>query len=236
MSLIGITMIVLGGSRGPLLCIAIFVAVYLIMRIADEKLIIKLVMAAVIGILGLIVYSNFNHIINIITNIMEQIGFTSRTLMMLLEGNVADDNGRQRIWNAAIQMIKDNPLGYGALGTRHIIYNYHDVGHCHQIFLEILVDFGVIIGGILILFFLINTFRIFTLNTIGKWRNVFLIFFARAFQLMLSGTYWHVASFWGCLGTGMAIYFCRKRKGLNYLLNNIGLINGRGNKILKGKF
>ena len=42
------------------------------------------------------------------------------------------------------------------MGTRHIITDIIAAGYPHSIILEILVDYGVFIGGVLLLFFLLN--------------------------------------------------------------------------------
>lgn len=211
-SLIGIVMILLGGSRGPFMCIVIFIILFVLMKLRESnsfnKRIVGILLIALCAAIIAIFYEN---IILLISSVFETLGVSSRTLQMLLSGSISDDNGRQEIWNAAIQMIRDNPFGYGALGTRHVIYYLHDVGHCHQVFLEILVDFGVIAGGIIILFCLVNSLKILFLKRNEKWSWVFLIFFSRACQLILSGTYWHVFSFWACLGIGMCCYFGNKK-------------------------
>lgn len=220
MAIAGLVMIFLGGSRGPLLCVAIFMIFYFAVKMVDAKAKNKIIISSLVGCVGVFVYLSYEYILNAVVHMMDKFGVSSRTLTMLLQGNVADDNGRARIWGAAVQMIKDNPFGYGALGTRHVIFYYHDVGHCHQLFLEILVDFGIIVGIILIIFLLVNAFKIMFSKTDFEWKAVFLIFFGRACQLLLSGTYWHVASFWGCIGIGAAIYFSKKEK-------NRGLTNGK---------
>lgn len=206
---IGFGMILFGGSRGPLLCIAIFIALYFIINLVQSKH--KGRIGFAVSFIVLLLAYCYEYILGAIIIVMNYLGISSRTVMMLLEGTIANDNGRDKIWNAAIQMIKDNPFGYGALGTRHVIYYYHDVGHCHQLFLEILVDFGIFLGMFIIMCIMFRAFKIITDKRNIEWKAVFIIFFARACQLILSGTYWHVASFWACIGIGVAIYCGNKR-------------------------
>ena len=128
---------------------------------------------------------------------------------MLLTGTISDDNGRKEIWNAAIDMIKTNPFGYGAMGTRHVIYFIHDVGHPHQVFLEILVDFGVLLGSIIIIIFIYQSAKILFSNKYNDWFPIYVLFFCRSCQLLLSGTFWHVAAIWACIGI---IFICSNKK------------------------
>lgn len=53
---------------------------------------------------------------------------------MLLVNNITDDSGRLVIWNVAVDMIKENPFGYGAMGTRHVISEIIIQGHPHNFF------------------------------------------------------------------------------------------------------
>ena len=207
----GMGMILLGGSRGPFLCVVIFVGLYILMTINNSKK--KIQLFALFTTLGVSFLLLYKKILLLAITIMDKLDMSSRTITILLEGDIADDNGREAILGAAIEMIEKNPFGYGALGTRHVIYYVHDVGHCHEILLEMLVDFGVIFGTILILFLIINALRFLFVKKYAAWSGVFLIFFSRACQLFLSGTYWHVTSFWACIGIGVCAYLESKKKG-----------------------
>ncbi len=207
----GMVMILLGGSRGPLICILVFVVLTILIRIqkSENRVIYSIL---VIGA-GAAVLVLRQALVNLLMAIARLSNSSSRTVKMLLEGEIADDNGRVEIWNAAVQMIKDKPWGYGGLGTRHVIYYIHDVGHCHQLFLEILVDFGVFAGGVIILYLVVRAVTIVFGNTDEYWRGLYLVFLCRAMQLMLSGTFWHVFSFWACLGIDMCL-ICERQKQL----------------------
>lgn len=206
----GIVMILLGGSRGPFLDIALFVCILglLSFRKSRKKTLIFMAFAVVV-VLFFVTYQAF---MDWLVSALSQLNISSRTITMFVSGNVTSDNGRSAIWQATINMIKENPFGYGAMGTRHVIYQYHDVGHCHQIFLELLVDFGVFLGALIIVFLLFNAARLLLQEKFEAWRGVFLIFLGSAFQLLLSGTYWHVTAFWACIGIGVCAFKSAGRK------------------------
>jgi len=214
---VGVVMIILAGSRGPFLDIGIFSVIYIMISFKKSKK--KYLYIGVGVVLIPIIMLSYTSILLWISNILEQYDISSRFIKMMLSGDVADSSTRQPIWSATINMIKENPFGYGPMGTRHVIYLLHFVGHPHQIFLEILVDWGVFAGTAFIVFILLKSAKVFLLDDIGDWKAVFLIFFCRACQLLLSLTYWHIDAFWACLAIGMSIYEYRKNQRKRMLLN-----------------
>ena len=85
------------------------------------------------------------------------------------------------------------------------------VAHPHQVFLEMLIDFGVIIGSIIIVWLLVSSVRMFTMKGQDEWKAVFLVFFARACQLLVSVTFWHSIGLWGVLAVGVNMSRASKR-------------------------
>ncbi len=207
---VGIMMVLIGGSRGPLLNIAIFLAIYILLTTSETKN--KIIYFSLIVICTLVFLMSYRIILSTAVNILETFNLPSRTIMKLLEGSISEDSGRNVIWSAAINMIKENPFGYGAMGARHVIYQIHIVGHPHNFFLEILIDYGVIFGVAIILILFLGAVRIFFDKNIGEWRYVFLIFFAYACQLLTSYTYWHSMGLWGALAVAVSINRTRKIK------------------------
>lgn len=203
LAVLGIVMIFLGGSRGPLLDIAIFLAIYILITAGESR---NKFFCLLIIILGtIIICLTYRQILIMVANILTSLNLSSRTIVKLLEGSIAEDNGRAEIWAAALNMIKENPFGYGAMGARHVLYHIHIVGHPHNVFLEIFVDYGVIIGSIMIIAFFVKSIRIFVAKNLGEWKYVYLIFFAYACQLLTSYTYWHSTGLWAVLAVGVCI-------------------------------
>lgn len=207
--LLGFFMVLLGGSRGPILDIGIFIILYIFIKINESKKKRMMMAIAAVGI-GVFVIIN-KYIISTAASVMNQFGFSSRFVTMMLKGDVFDGNGRAIIWEAAVNMIKENPLGYGAMGSRHVIGNLIFVGHPHQFFLEVLIDFGVIVGSALIIWMIVSTYRILTQKHNEKWLGVFIVFFARACQLLVSLTFWHSIGLWGVIAVGVCISLSKKR-------------------------
>ena len=83
----------------------------------------------------------------IIIDFMKRNYSDSRTLNKVLSGNLFVSDGRTEIYNKCIQLISARPLGYGVLGSRQYINPYP-----HSILLELLLDYGVILGGAIFIY------------------------------------------------------------------------------------
>lgn len=205
-------MILGGGSRGPLLDVLIFLVLFLLVELKNGRA--KYLILSLVAVLGFTFYFLYAPILAFLSGALENVGISSRSIQMLLAGNISNDNGRIIIWRRAIQMIQENPFGYGAMGSRHVIYEIIHVGHPHNLFLEILIDYGVFVGGGLIIAGIVSAIRILTMKHIGEWRGLFLIFLGASSQLLLSGTYWHRAWIWALLSIGISIRYLRKRESV----------------------
>ncbi len=207
----GLVMIFLGGSRGPLLDIGIFFALYVLIKAQRSRK--KYLIITLIILSALAIYYFYTPVLKMTMTLLSKFGLKSRFLTKLVEGSVTDDSGRDVIWKAAIDMIKTNPFGYGAMGTRHVIYKIIGVGHPHNIFLEILVDTGVFIGTLIILVMGIRSAWILFGRVDLEWKGLFLVAFATSCQLLLSGTLWHRAGIWVALGLSTSIGIAKRKLG-----------------------
>ena len=206
----GIAIILIAGSRGPFLDIAIFFIIYILIKIVDNRNRAKYIAGTVIAFLLLWVL--FPYLVVLLSSFLEGFNIKSRFLTTFINGSLTDDNQRISIWNAAVDMIKQNPFGYGAMGSRHVLSQFIYVAHPHQIFLELLIDFGVFIGTLIIAWLIFSSIRVFTVKGQDEWKGVFLIFFSRACQLLVSLTFWHSIGVWGTIAVGMCMLRA-KRKG-----------------------
>lgn len=206
----GAFMILCGGSRGPLLDICVFLVLYAFVRFRRARH--KMLIGSGALAFGAGAVFVWQRSILFLREKMEQWNLHSRTLDMMLAGTVAQNNGRDVFWAAAWKMIRDNPFGYGAMGARHVLCGIHIVGHPHNFFIELLIEYGVIAGPLLILLMLAASVRVFLCKTDNGGQGVFLIFFANACQLMTSYTYWHSPALWAALAAGVCFYQTEKRK------------------------
>ena len=205
----GISIILVAGSRGPFVDIGIFFFIYILIKIKNSKRK-AILLTSVIVVMGF-VWICYPFFISALAVVLKRLNLSSRLVTKILSGEILDNSNRTVIWAAAIDMIEKNPFGYGAMGTRHVIYKYIYVAHPHQVFLEILVDFGVVFGTLMIIWIAYQTVRLFRMKGQDEWKAVFLLFFARACQLLLSLTFWHSIGLWGALAVGVCMTKAYKR-------------------------
>lgn len=211
-SVIGLFMILSYGSRGPVLFIGVFLMLLCFTQLKDSKK--KWVILLVVIPLILFFYIFYDFLMLLLIRLLSSINISSRFITKLLEGSVSDDNGRNVIWEASINMIKDNPLGYGAMGSKHIISQYNYAGYPHSVVLEMMIDFGVIFGSIILIFLFSNAFKLLFLKSNSEWRDVFLVFLSSSCALFISLCFWSTTAFWASIALGVNCYFDKKRKRL----------------------
>ena len=110
-----------------------------------------------------------------------------------------------------LNMIKNGPFyGYGVYGERNIVYNLGiRWGYSHNIFLELLVSFGWLIGSIIIIVMVIGIVHFFVKVKNKDERLLFVIFLTLSFELLLSNTLWlHVAP-WALMALYVNHFKCK---------------------------
>ena len=168
-------LIVLGiGSRGAAIVFMMFVA-YDIFQ-SNKKLIIPAFILIGIFILSLTTLANW----------FESIGISSRTLNLIISDNLGHTSGRELIYDKMIDVFWDNPIkGIGLFGDRY----YLDGAYTHNLFLELYLNWGIIVGT-LILFFFVWKFILTYRRTDKKNRNILVKYLlASVAPLMVSGSY-----------------------------------------------
>lgn len=118
--------------------------------------------------------------------ILSELGITSRTLSLLLSGNIDKDSGRTVIYHDCLERLMSSPImGLGLFGDRVILNGTY----CHNIFLEMAINFGLPLSIFLILGLLIwIVIRYFQFNAINK-TFFMMIVLAVLLKLFVSNSY-----------------------------------------------
>lgn len=152
LSLVTFFLIIALGARGPLLSLFSFMVLKFIYNNKKKKYlyyISRLLIISGVFFVGIF----FKDIIQRVYDVLLILGIDSRTLYLLLQKNI-HMSGREVIYSTLFHHIKLNPiLGYGLTGDIFLLEGY---GFAHNFFLEIIINFGVIIGSVIIclIFFL----------------------------------------------------------------------------------
>jgi len=212
-SFIGISLLIIIalGSRGAVLCVVVFVFLKIIKVIG--KLTFKRVLAY-IGLLsiGVISFINLDRIFEKVYLILLNYGIKSRSLLLFSRDEV-HLSGRESIYNSLIIELSNSPfLGIGIAGDRLI----HSGSYAHNIFLEILVNFGLIIGIIIVTVLVIIIIKNLLIKDKEKYA-FFIIWLNLGFvHLMVSSTYITDMKFWIFLGITLNLL----KKNTNVSFNN----------------
>lgn len=194
-------MVLSGGSRGQLLCLLVFVCLMLVRSFLIQRTAVKLlfIFATLIAVLFVLVVG-IETIVQEIGVWLESVGVSSRTVSSLINGSISDDNSRFRIWGVVIEAIQNGGFwGYGVYGDRPFIYPIHYAGFSHNIFLELMVSFGMIPGGILSIVLAAYPLILIFRNPEHKWIIPFIIMLSISSQLLISMSFWYVSSFWASI-------------------------------------
>lgn len=139
-AILGVTLIFVAGCRGALLAIIISPLIYIFFfGKLDKK--IKYRLTILLVVLSLIVVLFYDPILQLVSRKLIGIGLNSRTLEMLLDSSIMNDSSRGNILQNTVSQI--DLLGCGLWGDRVIL----DGRYPHNIIVEILVDYGWILGS-----------------------------------------------------------------------------------------
>ena len=141
-------------------------------------------------------------------------GIESRTLSMILEGEIVNhDSGRNELYASIRNGIVNEPFGHGLYGDRVML----DGSYCHNFFLELFYDLGIIGGGIVCLFvigFIINVFA--KSNRLNK-RRLLLFVVVIFVPLMMSNSFLKDFNF------GLLVGVLASISSLNHKNKSIGI-------------
>jgi hypothetical protein len=180
------------GSRGAILCIILFIIMRVIgtaPKVTGKK---AYWLYGVFSI-GIIVGFFRNSLLMFINNVLLKFGIRSRSVVLFLQGGVYL-SGREALYINVIQYLANNPIfGIGIGGDRRLIGSYP-----HNIILEILANYGLIIGvfiSLVLLYFLLKAIFNFKSNeTIIMWIALGFV------PLLVSQSYLTEMKFWILLG------------------------------------
>lgn len=197
-AMIGIFITLVGGSRGAFVADALFVLLIVLIS-PNTKRNTKIIAIAitVLTVIGLVLY--FDKIIILLESYVSSRGMTSRTLSRITSQSFYQSNDRLLLWGKVLKATTNSPVfGYGVWGDRPIIS-----GYTHNLFLEIFCSYGFVIGGIIIVLFIVSFVRYlrYYKNNSNEEYLLFLAAIPYGFiQLMFSDSYLYNIWFFVIIG------------------------------------
>ena len=218
---IGITsrLIFLYGSRSPFLCLAIAICLMALKSI-DQTMRFKRIkkhICLMIGFSGLAFISGIGILLNSMSSIREGdyiSGEGNRLLILFQRGSLLQSDERIQIYRNVLRLIAEHPLiGTGMITDRRLLAELNgefiNFGgyYSHNFFLEILLQYGIFLGG-----FLAITILYAIYSGVFKDKNInrsILSIFCISYGLglvMVSGTAFAHEEFWLFMGTVVTMW------------------------------
>ncbi|MBO6140209.1 MAG: O-antigen ligase family protein [Ruminococcus sp.] len=211
--IIGFIGILLYGSRGTIM--SFIIGLLVVVLFYEKKKITGKKAFWLTVIVSLALFFTSSTGLELLQNILDEYNLRSRFITSVINamGGETFENestGRLRIWTHALDMINEQPFGYGVFGQRNSIYNLGiKWGYAHEFFLDILLEFGVVFGMVLIILFIRMILKFFSKVTNSHERIVFIVFLTVSCELLVSGSFWIHYGIWSL----MALY-------VNHFKNN----------------
>lgn len=201
--LIGTSIIIARGSRGVLIGIGSFIIIYKLKNIKITKN--SIYKGSIFGSICLFILLNFKKIILSIITLLAKFDIQSRTLEYLLIGDITNSSNRDIIAMEILKKISEKPIfGIGLLGDLR----------SHNIILETILFYGIIIGSLLLLLLLIIIIKSLLYKENKILSILIIIFFSYAIpDSLLNLTIWGKDMFWIYMGLSMNA-FLRNREGI----------------------
>lgn len=153
---------------------------------------------------------------------LDTLGIKSRTLRLYTDGTIADSAGRDIIYSYFIDQLKNQPWGIGLYGDRI----YTDGVYCHNLLLEICLDFGLLFGGIIIIWCIIYLIKFYRHSGREGRNHMWLYLMSFVAPLMFSESYLESSGFFLCVGLMYLLHQRRRRDVKQASLNMGGWANG----------
>ena len=205
--ILSIFLMLISGARGPIGCLMLLIFIKLFWKLKASKNWKRLVLGSMLIILPAVIFAN--KLVSFFTNLTIEKGFSTRLLGLISHDDVLNATGRVEIKDYVVELIKNHPIIGVGLGFDRIYINHHFgnsvsevIGdYPHNFFLELLLQYGIIIGGIIIILLFRTIVLAFKRSKNLESRNILLAFMAMGlFPLFFSGSYLNAPLFFAFLG------------------------------------
>lgn len=208
--------IFISGARGPLLCgVLICIVGYILIK---EIRLSKLIPFFIVGVLLLTFYNIYkNEILGFSYNILKDNGLSVRTIEKLMDNSIGDDSDREYYRKLAWDYIINNFFyGTGAINDRVYLYSFVKYlsptqtvygSYCHNVILEILMQYGMFPGTIFIISLFTCILRVFLNAKEQYFKAVLLVALSVGlFPLLVSRSYFTFSPFYFFMGLMFSRY------------------------------
>jgi hypothetical protein len=177
--------IMIYGSRGAVLCLAIFVLYALLLYTNNLKK--RLTAITITIIFSLLLFLYHQQIIDFLILIAESLGYESRTIYVIRELGINYDSGRSLIYSTIWNNILKNPFTIRGIGADEVLNGSFGL-YSHNVLLELMYSFGFIITLLLVTAYMKIGYEMILRKTDTAWKSLFAVFYIAGIPLnLLSG-------------------------------------------------
>ncbi|MED5604976.1 MULTISPECIES: O-antigen ligase family protein [Fusobacterium] len=200
------------GSRGAILAYLILIFMYLLNKLYFNKKY-KLLLTYIISSM-MVCYVFFKtNFVELIFQKIAELGVKSRTIILFQQKEI-HLSGRGEIYKNVYNSILKDPFSVKGIFSDFFVTGINN--YSHNIILELLYQFGIILGGfILFLILLIFFSSIYHKQKSPEDNLLFIFAIISVVHLMISGTLWESVEFWTWIGL-----YLKQRNKKNYILSS----------------
>jgi hypothetical protein len=207
-SLVGL--IILLGSRFPVLCIMFFLLVKIIFLPRTYKKIMYIFGCVTVAA---VTYFNIPLLAKLAIDVLSKVGIQSRTLLLLSLGMGSYSSGRNEIHQQLYEAINQSPIwGYGA-GAGTILL---DNGLSHGLIIDIFANLGYVLGGLVLLGTLIIIFNAYNKTSDKSGQELLIIIVSNFIPIItIQLGLWSANMFWFSIALSFAVLKISKKTNFN---------------------
>lgn len=192
------------GSRGPLLSIVLYSAFIMCFQLYKRKKTILIFISFFI-----LIYVFRDTLTFELLHLFDRLGLSTRVFDRIIASSFFADESRISLYKRSILLIVENPvLGIGLGNDRMLLSSALGISdmnnvlglYVHNIFLEILLAYGIFIGGFIIVFWSLKIIKAIKRKNESFRHVYFILFFSSIIPLFVSGSFIASASFFALIG------------------------------------
>jgi hypothetical protein len=211
LAMMGIVVIVLYGSRNPLLALVAFIIISVLRKILNTATRHKILYLG-ITLIGSLVLLSWRECLLVVKDVLMRVNISSRTLELLTQDTIST-SGRDVIHAELFTALNKHPFtGFGVLGDEVVLSDSSQ--SAHSLYLSIFSNYGYIIGGMFIVILIYWNLRAYK-SASSKKREILIIYMCLVWPRgFTGGDIWSSDVFWWLLGLMLSILAYNHRESL----------------------
>lgn len=182
-TIMGVVILFGFGTRGPVLCWIVFIALYFLFARKYKRKVLSIAMIMVLAFASL---TYVNVVFDTLSMTTRSLGLSNRIYKHMEDDMLNSDSGRERIHNIVLQATSEHEiLGLGICGDRAATGD----DYSHNLFIELMASFGFVLGPLMIAALIIYLFIAYRCCNTQDKKGFYLVLLSYNIQLLLSGSF-----------------------------------------------